>query len=166
MNWDRIKCAVFGHRWKVDDGHISSDIGAPTTCTRCNERYAGIDWSRAPQMPECKPPREEGSCAKCGHKPRTHEQVLSWGISIPPMPCRHGDECGMKAQPASAKIETVSPKVSIEGLEEAKAEVAALHAQWSEVIAMQKAAERAQAGAADEPTQDKREAENAPPAGS
>lgn len=68
MNWNRIKCAVLGHKWQVREGHPSSDVRAPADRTQCGEHHSGIDWSRVPQMPPVRNPRPPLS----GYQPRPH----------------------------------------------------------------------------------------------
>lgn len=56
MNWQRIKCAVWGHSWVVKGEH-QSNIGAERNCV-CGAHWPAVVWPKAP-MPECKPPAPE-----------------------------------------------------------------------------------------------------------
>jgi len=51
-------CKIFGHKMYH---HKSGDITKPTHCGRrgCCHKGEGITWPREPEMPECKPPKEE-----------------------------------------------------------------------------------------------------------
>lgn len=58
MNWQRIKCAVFGHDWRTDSGDKPSFRewcygGVKCRCGRA------IPTRFVPPMPECKPPKDE-----------------------------------------------------------------------------------------------------------
>jgi hypothetical protein len=44
MTWQRIKCAIFGHAWKVE-GDNKGDIGAERNCL-CGAHVAAIKWPR------------------------------------------------------------------------------------------------------------------------
>lgn len=82
----KLRCALFGHRWKVAEGDHPADIGAARTCA-CGASIARVTWERtseqwvqaskaaakagnvyplrldkptrpAPPMPKIKPPRQ------------------------------------------------------------------------------------------------------------
>lgn len=52
MNWSKIKCAVFGHKWSTPCW-----MSGPRECLSCWVLGEGVQHRPPPPMPPCKPPR-------------------------------------------------------------------------------------------------------------
>jgi hypothetical protein len=107
MNWNRVKCCLLGH------AYATSDVAARAACMRCGELRPAIEWDRSGAASYFLLPVIGGNVNPPPAYPRP---------TAPPTP--------------PARKDVIRLKVEVDGLDEAKAEVAQLHAQYSEVIAM------------------------------
>jgi hypothetical protein len=48
MNWQRIKCAVLGHRWTVAPDDLVHGIAAERNCV-CGAHVPAIKWPKPPR---------------------------------------------------------------------------------------------------------------------
>jgi hypothetical protein len=54
MNWNRIKCAVFGHEWQylpAKPGYMSGRFGGARKCQRCGIEWEGVKYPPMPPRP-------------------------------------------------------------------------------------------------------------------
>lgn len=75
MNWNRIKCAVFGHDWVNDAAKTVPGCVIVHDCAKCGKHESSIVWNNRLPWPSCTTPMP-------AVKPAKQESAHTMKISV------------------------------------------------------------------------------------